>query len=129
MRIAYSKKHINITLYSAIFLALPIVIAIVSGEQFSGNIISWCLFSLISFSVYFYQRYFKYVTIENGFINENGPFGKKLALDKIKQIREFAGDYILSTDDKSMTINTQIVAKDSLPLLKNSLQQLNVDWK
>jgi len=34
------------------------------------------------------------LTIENGIINVNGPFGKKLNLTEIKRIKKFAGDYI-----------------------------------
>jgi hypothetical protein len=35
-------------------------------------------------SLYFYQRQNKYLTIENGFIKENSPFGKKINLTDIK---------------------------------------------
>jgi hypothetical protein len=47
------------------------------------------------FKFIFYQRQNKYLTIENGFIKENSPFGKKINLTDIKQIKKFAGDYII----------------------------------
>jgi hypothetical protein len=47
----------------------------------------------------FYQRQNKYLTIENGF-KENSPFGKKINLTDIKQIKKFAGDYIIKKQKK-----------------------------
>jgi hypothetical protein len=54
------------------------------------------------------------LTIENGQIYVNKPFGKKISLTEIKQIKKFAGDYILKTDKTELTINTQIIDEKSL---------------
>ena len=78
--------------------------------------------------LYFYQKNYKYLTIENGIINVNGPFGKKLNLTEIKRIKKFAGDYILKTDKKELTINTQIIDPNSLAELNAELEKLNVEW-
>jgi len=58
----------------------------------------------------------------------NGPFGKKLILTEIKRIKKFAGDYILKTDEKELTINTQIIDPNSLAELNAELKKLNVEW-
>jgi hypothetical protein len=71
---------------------------------------------------------YKYLTIENGIINVNGPFGKKLNLTEIKQIKKFAGDFILKTEKKELTINTQIIDPNSLTELNAELEKLNVEW-
>jgi hypothetical protein len=68
------------------------------------------------------------VTIENGIINVNGPFGKKLNLNEVKRIKKFAGDFILKTDNKEMTINTQIIEPTSLSELNEELEKLDVEW-
>jgi hypothetical protein len=78
--------------------------------------------------LYFYQRNYKYLTIENGIINLNGPFGKKINLTEIKRIKKFAGDYIIKTDKKELTINTQIIDPSSLAKLNAELEKLNVEW-
>ena len=84
--------------------------------------------SLMYLGTYFYQKNYKYLTIENGIINVNGPFGKKLILTEIKRIKKFAGDYILKTDEKELTINTQIIDPNSLAELNAELEKLNVEW-
>jgi len=86
-----------------------------------------CYFSYVSRNVFF-QKNYKYLTIENGIINVNGPFGKKLILTEIKRIKKFAGDYILKTDEKELTINTQIIDPNSLAELNAELKKLNVEW-
>ena len=78
--------------------------------------------------IYFYQKNYKYLTIENGIIHVNGPFGKKLNLTEIKRIKKFAGDYILKTDKKELTINTQIIEPTSLSELNDELEKLDVEW-
>lgn len=49
---------------------------------------------------YFYQRENKYLTIENGLIKENGPFGKKIKLTDINQMEKYAG--IISLKQKKL---------------------------
>ena len=61
-------------------------------------------------------------------IKINSPFGKKLNLTEIKRIKKFAGDYILKTDKKELTINTQIIDPNSLAELNAELEKLNVEW-
>jgi len=68
------------------------------------------------------------LTIENGIIKVNSPFGKKLNLIEIKRIKKFAGDYILKTDEKELAINTQIINPSSLAELNAVLEKLNVEW-
>ena len=88
----------------------------------------WILISLTYFGTYFYQKKYKYVSIENGILTVNGPFEKKLNLTEIKRIKKFAGDYIIKTDKKELTINTQIIESNSLAELNAELEKLNVEW-
>ena len=84
--------------------------------------------SVLYLGLYFYQKENQYLVIENGFIKYNRPFGSKLDLSEVKAIRKFAGDYILKSDNKDFTIDTQLVAPESLVALKAELNKLEVDW-
>lgn len=77
---------------------------------------------------YFYQRDNKYLTIENGLMKENGPFGKKIKLTDINQIEKYAGDYILKIKKTKLTINTELIDPNSLAELKKELDKLVVEW-
>ena len=57
-----------------------------------------------------------------------GLFGKKLYLMEIKSIKKFAGDYILKSDTKELTINTQMIDPNSMAMLNNELEKLQVEW-
>lgn len=84
--------------------------------------------SMLYLALYFYQKQNKYLTIENGIITVNGSFGKKINLTEIRQIKKFAGDYIIKTDKKELTINTQIIDPKSLTELNAELEKLKVEW-
>lgn len=73
------------------------------------------------FIKYLYEYFDQYLTIGNGIIKINSPFGNKINRSEIKRIKKFAGDYILKTEKAKLTINTQII--DS-----NSLAVLNAEW-
>ena len=97
-------------------------------EEMNWTDYGWLVLSIAYLSIYFYQRQNKYLTIENGIIKINSPFGKKLNLTEIKRIKKFAGDYILKTDKSELTINTQIIDPKSLTELNTELEKLNVEW-
>ena len=78
--------------------------------------------------IYSFDYFNQYLTIQNGIIKENHLFGKKISLIEIKLIKKFAGDYILKTDNKELTINTQIIDANSLAELNAELKKLNVEW-
>lgn len=72
------------------------------------------------------QKYKSYLTIEGGLIKENWPFGKKISIADITEIKYFVGDYIVKTDTKELTINTQLVHGNSVVDLKAALEKLTV---
>jgi hypothetical protein len=127
MKIAYRKKYNNINFFfGTIWLATAII-------QVNDGLVKWYdyvwfVLSAVYFAVYFYQKNEKYLTIKNGILKENWPFGKKVKLSEIKKIKVFAGDYIIITDKKEMTINTLIISPNSFEELKNELEKLNLDW-
>ena len=80
-------------------------------------------------TLFYLTQYFnQYLTLKNNFIIQNFPFGKKINLSEIKEIKRFAGDYQLKKDQTTLTINTTIIAKDSLKKLTVALEELNLVW-
>ena len=109
--------------------------------------IAWTIFALLTFSYdgetrwmdygyvviailyigqYIYEYRNQYLTIKNGMIRKNGLFGKKLELEKIVWIKKFAGDYILKTDTRELTINTEWIDEKSILELNKELGKLDL---
>ena len=128
MKIEYKKKHLNVNLIFGLFWLIWFFIVVFGKEEPNWTDYGWIFISLMYLGLYFYQKNYKYLTIENGIINVNGPLGKKLNLTEIKRIKKFAGDYIIKTDKKELTINTQIIEPNSLAELNAELEKLNVEW-
>ncbi|WP_421824992.1 hypothetical protein [Flagellimonas oceanensis] len=128
MKIAYKKRQLNVNLILGLVWLTWFFIGILTKEEPGWIDYGWILISLMYLGLYFYQKTYKYVSIENGIINVNGPLGKKLNLNEIKRIKKFAGDYILKTDKNELTINTKIIDPDSQTELDAELEKLNVEW-
>lgn len=128
MRIEYKKRHLKINLILGIVWLIFGLLGVFTKENTYWTDYGYLAISLLYLILYFYQKQNKYLTIENGIININGLFGKKMNLNEIKQIRKFAGDYILKTGEKELTINTQIIDPNSLAELNAELEKLKVEW-
>ena len=128
MKIQYKKRQLNFNLIFGIIWLTYFLIQLIFDEEIHWIDYGWILISLAYFGIYFYQKKYKYVSIENGILTVNGPLGKKLNLTEIKRIKKFAGDYILKSDKKDLTINTQIIDPNSLAELNAKLEKLNVEW-
>ena len=89
---------------------------------------TWFGISSMYIVIYSFDYFNQYLTIQNGIIKENHLFGKKIELTEIKRIKKFAGDYILKTDNKELTINTKIIDPNSLVYLNAELEKLDVKW-
>ena len=111
MKIQYKKRQLNFNLIFGIIWLTYFFVKLIFDEELHWIDYGWTLISLTYFGTYFYQK--KYVSIENGILTVNGPFEKKLNLTEIKRIKKFAGDYIIKTDKKELTINTQIIEPNS----------------
>jgi hypothetical protein len=61
-------------------------------------------------------------------LKQNYIFGKKIELSEIKSIKHFAGEYILRTEKRKMTINISWVDQSSLLDLTTELKKLDVKW-
>jgi len=128
MRIRYKKKQVNLNLFLGIVWLANAIVQTVVNENPSWFDYIWYLLSGFYLITYFYQKKEKYLTIENGIIKQNWPFGKKLNLTEIKRIRHFAGEYILKTELNEMKINIGLIDEESLSDLKSELKKLNAEW-
>ncbi|WP_150452660.1 hypothetical protein [Arenibacter lacus] len=127
MKIQHKKSQININLIFGIIWLSYFFIRLLNDEVHWIDY-GWLVISLAYFIYYLYQKKYSYVTIDNGIIIVNGPLGKNLNLIEVKQIKKFAGDYILKSDNKELTINTQLIDPNSLATLNAELEKLNVEW-
>ena len=128
MKIQFKKRQLNFNLIFGIIWFIYFFVKLYFNDKLHWIDYGWILISLAYFGTYFYQKKYKYVSIENGILAVNGPFGKKLNLAEIKRIKKFAGDYIINTDKKELTINTQIIDPNALTELNAELEKLNVEW-
>lgn len=127
MIISYKKKSINFNLFYALFhMVLAFIMMYLEGHLWISYF--WMAFSVLCIINYYFQKTYQYLSIENGIIKINEPFGKKLKLSEIQKIKKIAGDYILKTDHKELTINTQFIEPKSLILLNSELEKLNAVW-
>lgn len=129
MKIPYKKKQLNINLILGIVWLIYGIVQTYFDEKLRWYNFGWFFLSGVYFIIYINQKTKNYLTIENGIIKENYPFGKKINLDEIKLIKHFAGDIILKTGKTELTINTLLIDEKSIPELKTELKKLNVEWK
>lgn len=128
MKIAYKKRHLTIHLIQGIVWHVFFWIGLLTKETPHWIDYGWLIISIAYLWLYFQNKTYHYLSIDHEFIRENWLFGKKISVKDIKWIRKFAGDYILKTDQKKLTINTQIINPKSLTVLETELQKLNALW-
>ena len=83
MRIQYEKKQVNLNLYLGLLWLVNGIFQTVRNENVDLFDYFWFLISGIYLLIYFYQKKEKYLTLENGIIKQNWPFGKKMKLKEI----------------------------------------------
>ena len=103
----------------------------ITGLFFSERKLSLIYLLHIFLSIIYFYKYLKgtnYLIIEKGVLKQNYIFGKKMNLSEIKTIKHFAGEYILRTYKRKMTINISCVDQSSLLDLTTELKKLDVKW-
>ena len=126
MKILYSKKRRKYDLFYTIFCLLIGILSLFFSE--TNHIFIYLYMPLGLISLYRYIKVKYYLIIEKGVLKQNYIFGKKMDLSEIKSIKHFAGEYILRTDKRKMTINISWVDQSSLLDLKDELKKLDAQW-
>ncbi|WP_050809608.1 hypothetical protein [Ochrovirga pacifica] len=98
---------------------------LVSSEH-NWTIYGALVISIAYLSVYVYQYQQQYISIHQGFLKINHPFASVISLSQIQAIKKIAGDYILQTPTKKITIRTKIIEETSLKELHLVLDKLSV---
>lgn len=73
---------------------------------------------------YFYFKNKAYVILTEDSISKSGWFKKKIEIRTIDSLNYFAGDYIIRSNGRELAIDTNLVDKESLPLLKGYFENL-----
>ena len=126
MKILYSKKRRKYDLFYTIFCLLIGILSLFFSE--TNHIFIYLYMPLGLISLYRYIKVKYYLIVEKGVLKQNYIFGKKIDLSEIKSIKHFAGEYILRTDKRKMTINISWVDQSSLLDLKDELKKLDAQW-
>ena len=126
MKILYSKKRRKYDLFYTIFCLLIGILSLFFSE--TNHMFLYLYMPLGLISLYRYIKVKYYLIIEKGVLKQNYIFGKKIDLSEIKSIKHFAGDYILRTDKRKLTINISWVDQSSLLNLTTELKKLDVKW-
>jgi len=126
MKIQYTKKRLRFNLAFGVVWGILGLAGIFFEEEGNWGMYGYLVVSILYFGLYFYQRANQYLNISNGNIKLNDLFGKKIAFNDIIQIKKFAGDYIIKTKNKELTINTQIIDPESLEDLHKVLAKIDL---
>jgi hypothetical protein len=128
MKIKFRKKRLIYNLVFSIFYIVIGLDGIINQEN-----IRWTKYVfLILGTIYLISSLFEirnqYLTIENGMIRKNQflGFNKKINLKDIIQIKKFAGDYTLVTEQTELKINTELIDNNSHDILKHILSKLDL---
>src|SRR5690554_7416586 len=128
MKIGYTKRHMNLNLVFGLVWLVWFLVSMITKAEIGWIDYGWMVISGLYLALYYHQRKNKYISIEDGIIKKNEWFGKKLRISEVKEIREFAGNYIIKTDEKELVVNTDIINPDEIPELIEALKQLPAEW-
>lgn len=128
MQIPYKKRHLTINLIIGLLWLAYALIGIYFDPKPRWTHYGWLLVALAYLAYYLYLKKHQYLSITDGFIKENTPFGKKLPIAEMVSIKKFAGDYILKTPTQSLSINGQLLTPESVVILEAELKKWPVEW-
>lgn len=126
MKIKYKKKRNYINLVLGLFWIILGTISFIKAESIRWTDYGYFLAGTLYIGQYLWDITNQYLTVENGFIKKNTPFGKKINLNEINWIKKFAGDYTLKTETEELKINTELIEEKSLAELNRILTELNL---
>lgn len=125
MKIYFTKKQLYLNLIYAFLFSITGLPVLFKDADIWTVVVALLL--PISFVLRFvYQKKYQYATIKNGRIRKNKLFRKEVYLSEIRTIEKYAGNYILKTEPQKLTIDTTIIAPNSLTALNVALEKLAI---
>ena len=114
MKIRYSKKR----LYSSVILggvfATFGVLQLLNKPETPWLYYLQLFFGLFAVGSYFYERHFQYLNIEDETLTKKTLRRKTIPLNGVTKIQSFPGRIKLYTSEEKISINTELIADDSL---------------
>tara|TARA_R110001592_G_scaffold252285_1_gene514996 strand:- start:83 stop:490 length:408 start_codon:yes stop_codon:yes gene_type:complete len=128
MKIIFKKKRLYINLILGIIWSGFGVFNLLEDDNLRWSDYGFLTIGIFYIIHYLYDLINQYLTIENGTIRKNVlyGFGKKINLNEINRIENYAGDYILRTVTKELKINTKFIEEKSLVEFNEILKKLNL---
>ena len=126
MKIKFKTKRLKQNLFFGIAWTILSLLDLKYSRENNWIDYGFLFVAILYWIIYLYEKNYQYLTVENDWIKRNSPFGKKLNLSEVHWIKKFAGDYILKTDKDEMTINTEVIDKNSLVDLNRILEKLDL---
>ena len=128
MKIIFKKKRLYINLILGIIWSGFGVFNLLEDDNLRWSNYGFLTIGIFYIIHYLYDLINQYLTIENGTIRKNVlyGFGKKINLNEINRIENYAGDYILRTVRKELKINTKFIEQKSLVEFNEILKKLDL---
>ncbi len=126
MKIQYTKKRLRANLIVGLIWSTLAIVKWIFDDYMHWTDFFFTGMALLYLGQYLFDRKNQYLTINQDQIKVNFLFGKQIYLSDINRIKKFAGDYIIKTDKRELTINTQLIDPDSLNELNEFLAKLNL---
>jgi hypothetical protein len=128
MKIIFKKKRLYINLILGIIWSGFGVFNLLEDDNLRWSNYGFLTIGIFYIIHYLYDLINQYLTIENGTIRKNVlyGFGKKINLNEINRIENYAGDYILRTVRKELKINTKFIEEKSLVEFNEILKKLDL---
>jgi len=127
MKIHYTKKRLRSNLFQGLLWLVFSITLMVSDASLPNVMdIGYLMIATLFMGSYIYERHYGYLTLKGDAIQKNTLIGKPIRLSEIRRIKKFARDYILESETAKMTINTQIIAPDSLEMLDEILSAIEL---
>ena len=125
MKIRYKKWRSKFYLVMIFLWLTLLILNIIFVERSNWTFSVLTILPLVYIPYYTYEYFNQYLKIDNGFIYKTSLFPKKIELKKIREIKRFAGDYIIITDQTKLRIDTSLIDPDSLKKLNEILAPSN----
>jgi len=126
MKIQYTKKRLRANLIIGLIWSSLAIAKWIFDDFMHWTDFFFAGMALLYLGQYLFDRKNQYLTITQDQIKVNFLFGKQIYLKDINRIKKFAGDYIIKTDTKELTINTQLIEPDSLNELNKFLAKVDL---
>lgn len=128
LKMHYSKKRRKFSLiFGAIWFFFILAQFLFSEQSYWFDYIMPVV-GFLTTILYAFQYLLPYVKIENNILSIEPPFGKKIILSDIKQIKDLEGDILLKGEYSTIRLVTSLLDAEDVELLKKELKKHQGEW-